>query len=125
MNDLDKILTDINERKQRLLTEPNREDAAWAVAEIDRLNATLGAFAEGARREAIRNEETISVLWAADDDIREHLQVARYNLTGMMHTGDQMPIPNPPQLIHQAGIDASDTVRAKIQAHVRALRSSG
>lgn len=58
---------------------------------------------------------TRAVLRAADDDIREHLQVARYNLTGMMHTGDQCPIPNPPLLIHADGIAKSERVRAQIR----------
>lgn len=52
---------------------------------------------------------------AADDDIREHLQVANYNLHGLMNTGERIKPPNPPQTIHQAGIDASVAVREDIR----------
>lgn len=52
---------------------------------------------------------------AADDDIREHLQVANYNLHGLLNTGDRIEPPNPPQTIHQAGINASVAVRDEIR----------
>lgn len=52
---------------------------------------------------------------AADDDIREHLQVANYNLHGFLNTGERIQPPNPPQTIHQAGIDASVAVREDIR----------
>lgn len=52
---------------------------------------------------------------AADDDIREHLQVANYNLHGLLNTGEKIDPPNPPQTIHQAGIDASVAVRNDIR----------
>lgn len=52
---------------------------------------------------------------AADDDIREHLQVANYNLHGLMNTGERVTPPNPPQTVHQAGIDASVRVRESIR----------
>lgn len=71
---------------------------------------------QGLRDAADRMERLEKVLVAADRDIREHLQVARYNLTGMMHTGDQCPIPNPPTLIHAEGIAASERVRDQIRA---------
>jgi hypothetical protein len=50
----------------------------------------------------------------ADDDIREHLQVANYNLHGLLNTGEKIQRPNPPQTIHQEGIDASCRVRSLI-----------
>lgn len=55
------------------------------------------------------------VLDAADDDIREHLQVANYNLHGLLNTGERIQPPNPPQIIHQAGIDASVKVREDLR----------
>jgi hypothetical protein len=58
-------------------------------------------------------------LLQADDDIREHLQVANYNLHGLLNTGERIAPPNPPQTIHQAGIDASAVVRAAIKFAVR------
>ncbi len=70
---------------------------------------------QGLRDAADRIERLEKALCAADDDIREHLQVARYNLTGMMHTGDQCPVPKTPTLIHAEGIAASDRVRKQIQ----------
>lgn len=124
MNSLTRILKQDAARRERLKVAPTVKDAAWALAEIDRLNVTLSAFAQKAQRDAVRDEETLEVLRAADDDIREHLQVARYNLTGMTHLGDQMPIPNPPRLIHQAGIDASDAVRRRIKQHIRLLKGT-
>lgn len=63
-----------------------------------------------------QHAELRETLSAADDDIREHLQVARYNLTGKMHTGDQCPIPTPPLLIHAEGIAKSDRVRERNRA---------
>lgn len=72
--------------------------------------------ADELEQHAIAVESACAALRAADDDIRELLQVARYNLTGMMHTGDQCPIPNPPRLIHAEGIAKSERVREQIRA---------
>lgn len=76
---------------------------------------TILSLIDEIRRKDRALMDALDTLRAADDDIREHLQVARYNLTGMMHTGDQCPIPNPPVLIHAAGISASDAVRERIR----------
>lgn len=54
-------------------------------------------------------------LGIAYNDIRQHLQVANYNLHGLMNTGEKIEPPNPPQTIHQAGIDASMHVCAIIE----------
>jgi hypothetical protein len=51
----------------------------------------------------------------ADDDIREHLQVANYNLHGLLNTGERITPPNPPQTIHQAGIDTSVRVLERLR----------
>jgi hypothetical protein len=53
---------------------------------------------------------------SADDDIREHLQVANYNLHGLLNTGERITPPNPPKTVHQAGIDASVRVRERLRA---------
>lgn len=52
---------------------------------------------------------------AADSDIRQHLQVANYNLHGLMNTGEKIEPPNPPLTIHQGGIDQSTKVCEHIQ----------
>lgn len=50
---------------------------------------------------------------AAMNDIREHLQVAKYNLRGEINTGEVIERPNPPMLIHEAGISCSERVMEK------------
>jgi hypothetical protein len=52
---------------------------------------------------------------AADIDIGQHLQVANYNLHGLLNTGDRVNPPNPPHTIHQDGIDESVVVRQKVR----------
>lgn len=69
-------------------------------------------------------DKLASTAWDADDDIREHLQVANYNLHGLLNTGERIDPPNPPQTIHQAGIDASVKVRHRLQEHVREWRKA-
>ena len=59
-------------------------------------------------------EELRQALWIAGDDIRQHLQVARYNLTGEC-AGQIMDKPDPPQLIHAAGIAESERVLGLLQ----------
>jgi hypothetical protein len=49
--------------------------------------------------------DTLSV---AMGDIRELLQVAKYNLRGQINTGEIIDKPNPPLLIHEAGIAKSE-----------------
>jgi len=49
--------------------------------------------------------DTLSI---AMDDIRELLQVAKYNLRGQINTGEIIDKPNPPVLIHEAGIAKSE-----------------
>jgi hypothetical protein len=58
--------------------------------------------------------EIREAIWAAMDDIGEHLQVAKYNLRGEC-CGQIMPRPNPPQLIHEAGIKASEEVKERLR----------
>ena len=53
-------------------------------------------------------------LWAAMDDIREHLQVAKYNLRGEA-LGEIVGKPDMPKLIHEAGITASEEVIEKLR----------
>jgi len=86
MNDLDKILIDINERKQRLLTEPTREDAAWAVAEMERLEGILNAFA---------NAEECKVEEPRDDTPRTDQESGYFNSMGdFMHAKDGPYVPS-------------------------------
>jgi hypothetical protein len=59
--------------------------------------------------------EMYRVLDLADDDIREHLQVANYNLYGKINTGEFIKPPNPPEIIHERGINASLEVRNSIR----------
>lgn len=58
--------------------------------------------------------EIREVLRAAMDDIREHLQVAKYNLRGEC-CGEIMTKPTTPQLIHEAGISASESVIERLR----------
>jgi hypothetical protein len=69
-------------------------------------------------------EKCIEVMSAADDDIGQHISVARYNLTGMTQTGDQLPIPEPPLLIHSQGIRASEMVRTLLKEGICTLRAA-
>lgn len=87
------------------------------VVERDLLKARM------ARLEAA-GDKLASTAWDADDDIREHLQVANYNLHGLLNTGERIDPPNPPQTIHQAGIDASVNVRHRLQEHAREWRKA-
>jgi hypothetical protein len=66
---------------------------------------------------SLRTSELLEIreaLWAAMDDIGEHLQVAKYNLRGEC-CGQIMARPNPPQLIHEAGIKASEDVKERLR----------
>jgi hypothetical protein len=66
---------------------------------------------------SLRASELLEIreaIWAAMDDIGEHLQVAKYNLRGEC-CGQIMPRPNPPQLIHEAGIKASEEVKERLR----------
>lgn len=77
-------------------------------AERDKLKATV------ARLEAA-GDALDEAADAAADDIREHLQVANYNLHGLINTGERIEPPNPPRIIHQGGIDVSVAVRENIR----------
>jgi hypothetical protein len=102
-------------------TADDKEEMSDALGHIDaECERQEKREIQGLRDAANRMERLEKALVAADHDIREHLQVARYNLTGMMHTGDQCPIPNPPLLIHAEGIAKSDGVRAQIRAALSA-----
>lgn len=93
----------------------NEEKAAYLVHAI---NAHAKFESENAElRRAL--EVCRDALSHADDDIREHLQVARFNLTGKTHTGEQLEIPNPPLLIHAHGIAQSMIVRAECKEALR------
>ncbi len=91
------------------------KDNGHATKCVDRASELLALALESAERFETMRE----ALRAADKDICEHLQVARYNLTGMTKTGDQMPIPDPPLLIHDAGIRASEDVLKRIWASLK------
>jgi len=58
--------------------------------------------------------EIREVIWAAMDDIGEHLQVAKYNLRGEC-CGEIMGKPDFPQLIHEVGIKASEGVKERLR----------
>lgn len=64
-------------------------------------------------------ETALAALRAADDDIRELLQVAKYNLHGMFEGGP----PAHPVLVHQCGIARSEQVREQIRATILAVRA--
>ena len=55
-------------------------------------------------------QDIADALHVAMDDIRELLQVAKYNLRGQINTGEIVEKPNPPQLVHEAGIAKSEAV---------------
>lgn len=52
-------------------------------------------------------QDIADALSAAMDDIRQHVQVAKYNLRGEC-CGELMPRPNPPMFVHERGIAASE-----------------
>lgn len=75
--------------------------------------------------------EIRETLWAAMDDIREHLQVCKYNLRGEA-LGQFVGKPETPRIVHEAGIKASEDtierlrltsrkisaiIKANVQAH--------
>lgn len=53
-------------------------------------------------------QDIADALHVAMDDIRELLQVAKYNLRGQINTGEIIEKPNPPILIHEQGIAKSE-----------------
>lgn len=57
----------------------------------------------------------LDALSKARRDIREHLQVAKWNLNGEVIPGETIDPPTTPNLIHQSGIDASERVIAEIE----------
>jgi hypothetical protein len=66
---------------------------------------------------SLRTSELLEIreaIWAAMDDIGEHLQVAKYNLRGEC-CGQIMARPNPPRLIHEAGIKVSEDVKERLR----------
>jgi uncharacterized protein YegJ (DUF2314 family) len=112
------------------MSDTPRTDAVWreCVADVSRI--PLKSLAAQLERELAAANERIAALEKAgdsmqiaanraDDDIREHLQVANYNLHGLLNTGERIEKPSPPQTIHQAGIDASVRVRKMLQESVR------
>ena len=60
----------------------------------------------------------------ADDDIREHLQVAKYNLYGQINSGEFIGKPNPPITIHEHGIKTSLEVINSIRFARKAYRDT-
>lgn len=97
-----------------------RTDAAYSAStgagiyelfnEAQELERELASAKERIRRLEEAGDALASVANTAEDDIRQHLQVANYNLNGLLNTGDRIDPPNPPHTIHQAGIDASVVV---------------
>lgn len=68
--------------------------------------------------------EMSQTLSLADDDIREHLQVANYNLYGKINSGEFITPPNPPVVIHENGIKTSLEVRNRIRIVQKLYRST-
>lgn len=58
-------------------------------------------------------QDISDALSVAMGDIRELLQVAKYNLRGQINTGEVIDKPNPPALIHEAGIAKSEATIAR------------
>lgn len=81
-----------------------------------RLEAERDALQARVKRLEEAGEACHAALGFADDDIREHLQVANYNLNGLLNTGDKIAKPDQPKLIHQSGIDESLKVREIIRS---------
>lgn len=80
------------------------------------LERELNAANDRIKRLEEAGDELTESSHSADDDIREHLQVANYNLHGLLNTGERITPPNPPKTVHQAGIDASVRVRERLRA---------
>lgn len=55
-------------------------------------------------------QDIADALSVAMDDIKELLQVAKYNLRGQINSGEIIDKPNPPILIHEQGIARSEAV---------------
>lgn len=58
-------------------------------------------------------QDIADALQVAMTDINQHLQVAKYNTRGQINTGEFIDKPNPPVLIHEAGIAQSEAVIAR------------
>ena len=58
--------------------------------------------------------EIRETLWAAMDDIREHLQVCKYNLRGEA-LGQFVGKPKTPRIIHEVGIKASENTIERLR----------
>ena len=118
---LRELADDLSQDPRRLLIEAaDRRELVEGLYE-DQLEITRNwKLAAEARWDRIKRLEQAgdvlkSAADAADDDIGEHLQVANYNLHGLLNTGERIEPPNPPERIHQAGIDVSVAVRKNIR----------
>jgi hypothetical protein len=67
--------------------------------------------------------KAVECMKAAKRDIGEHLQVAKFNLRGEMHTGDKLPVPDAESrmLIHENGITDSEVVRALLDEGIKTI----
>ena len=91
-------------------------DTPGVVSKLTQMADRLDEQNERIKRLEAAGDELTESSHSADDDIREHLQVANYNLHGLLNTGERITPPNPPKTVHQAGIDASVRVREKLRA---------
>jgi 6-phosphogluconolactonase (cycloisomerase 2 family) len=107
----------IEERIIKVVEEPL---GLWAVQrnkrELRAIALEVNKLEDRIKRLEEAGDELTESSHSADDDIREHLQVANYNLHGLLNTGERITPPNPPKTVHQAGIDASVRVREKLRA---------
>lgn len=112
------------EFSEQLERELNAAQATIRQQEL--LDEEIMRLRERVKRLEEAGDVVASVADAADNDIGQHLQVARYNLHGLINTGEKIDPPNPPHTIHQAGIDASVVVRQAIRnARIEWKRAKG
>jgi cell division septum initiation protein DivIVA len=111
----------LKQRIKRLESVTNDPHALWANWLRGSVALPVGIgdvrqYQERIKRLEEAGDELTESSHSADDDIREHLQVANYNLHGLLNTGERITPPNQPKTVHQAGIDASVRVREKLRA---------
>lgn len=106
------------------LDHPHYNDARGAAVMAKSTLDDLHEAAAKLRALELAGQVLSAAADAADADIGQHLQVANYNLHGLLNTGDRIDPPNPPQTIHQAGIDASVAVRHQVRLARQAWRQA-
>lgn len=135
MSELERTLESIRDIGPQRATPSSvariQAQAKQLAAEVDELRdrevsvGLMDDFADMAKQIAALREENerlkrvldiaLDALSKARRDIKEHLQVAKWNLNGEVIPGETIDPPITPSLIHQSGIQASERVVAEIE----------